>query len=238
MEFPFERDTESGYWTFDSAKKHYAVRMMQDTKTGEYYLERTGSSDETKAVTYAGRPFFFPFNQGRGLYGKRKSSVFGCESGLYVWCKSRSAVFFVREQNNYCKKDENGKDVEKDCIFTFSGDDDVWIFVEGTDGKEHLVLDIGGSHGAVSGAIDFTTGNVAVSGKWNYLNGDTTASAMSKDGFLTDVEKYGLSDAYVTENDQWIWHSTLEELGVESADNKFEPYKEYKIKSLLYGTRS
>ena len=230
VEFPFERDTESGYWTFDSAKKHYAVRMMQDTKTGEYYLERTGSSDETKAVTYAGRPFFFPFNQG-GDYTEKGKAPYSVANLDYMFGAKVEVPFSLSEnRTTTVKKDENGKDVEKDCIFTFSGDDDVWIFVEGTDGKEHLVLDIGGSHGAVSGAIDFTTGNVAVSGKWNYLNGDTTASAMSKDGFLTDVEKYGLSDAYVTENDQWIWHSTLEELGVESADNKFEPYKEYKIK--------
>ena len=230
VEFPFERDTESGYWTFDSAKKQYAVRMMQDTKTGEYYLERTGSSDETKAVTYAGRPFFFPFNQG-GDYTEKGNAPYSVANLDYMFGAKVEVPFSLSEnRTTTVKKDENGKDVETDCIFTFSGDDDVWIFVEGTDGKEHLVLDIGGSHGAVSGAIDFTTGNVAVSGKWNYLNGDTTASAMSKDGFLTDVEKYGLSDAYVTENDQWIWHATLEELGVESADNKFEPYKEYKIK--------
>ena len=230
VEFPFERDTESGYWTFDSAKKQYAVRMMQDTKTGEYYLERTGSSDETKAVTYAGRPFFFPFNQG-GDYTEKGKAPYSVANLDYMFGAKVEVPFSLSEnRTTTVKKDETGKDVETDCIFTFSGDDDVWIFVEGTDGKEHLVLDIGGSHGAVSGAIDFTTGNVAVSGKWNYLNGDTTASAMSKDGFLTDVEKYGLSDAYVTENDQWIWHATLEELGVESADNKFEPYKEYKIK--------
>ena len=208
--------------------------MMQDTKTGEYYLERTGSSDETKAVTYAGRPFFFPFNQG-GDYTEKGKAPYSVANLDYMFGAKVEVPFSLSEnRTTTVKKDENGKDVEKDCIFTFSGDDDVWIFVEGTDGKEHLVLDIGGSHGAVSGAIDFTTGNVAVSGKWNYLNGDTTASAMSKDGFLTDVEKYGLSDAYVTENDQWIWHSTLEELGVESADNKFEPYKD----CLLYTSPS
>jgi len=74
------------------------------------------------------------------------------------------------------KKGLNGSDI----IYSFNGDDDLWVFVDG-----QLVLDIGGGHGPINGNVNFTNGTwdvgnaVTVTG---YNTGaDSAASAKSGD---------------------------------------------------------
>lgn len=95
---------------------------------------------------------------------------------------------------------------DEDMVFDFTGDDDVWVFIDGV-----LVLDMGGVHGKRSGAINFKTGEVTVDSVASSVPGrpasidtigpvSTIADIFSKQGLTFDNSensKHSLSLFYV-----------------------------------------
>ncbi len=210
--FPFEM-SDSGYWTFDSSDANYALQMKKDSSSGKYFLEQTKNP-----VVYGTQNYFFPFNSA-GTHGYNSVQKLDYMFGSVI-----EVPFALTDDRKTIKSDGS----ESNTVFTFSGDDDVWIFLEGPDGVQHLVLDIGGSHGAVSGAIDFTSGLVATSGNWSALGSNSgTATAMGKDDFIRMAESGGVQ-SIINQYSSYIWSSSLKDMGIDV--NNYQSYKEYKIK--------
>lgn len=89
----------------------------------------------------------------------------------------------------YMPKD--GRVNNKDMMFDFTGDDDVWVFIDGV-----LVLDLGGIHQALDGSINFATGKITYDKPQSNGNSPgnspaaTIAEAFSKAGETWDSTPY------------------------------------------------
>lgn len=92
-------------------------------------------------------------------------------------------VDFTQPENGKLNMGSNGK---QPMVFQFSGDDDVWVFID-----DVLVLDLGGVHSELYGTIDFSTGKVITGQSWR------TGGLPDNPGSLQYDEKTTLYDLFV-----------------------------------------
>ena len=92
-------------------------------------------------------------------------------------------VDFTQPENGKLNMGSNGK---QPMVFQFSGDDDVWVFID-----DVLVLDLGGVHSELYGTIDFSTGQIITGQSWR------TGGLPDNPGSLPNDEETTLYDMFV-----------------------------------------
>ncbi len=101
---------------------------------------------------YSGIPHFrYDSKYNSGDY----NSVNNVQTDYAYGMRTEIKFYLPNDPGSGGNKDLYGNDMQ----FQFSGDDDLWVLIDGV-----LVLDIGGIHGAENGVIDFSTGQVTVQG--------------------------------------------------------------------------
>lgn len=92
--------------------------------------------------------------------------------------------FIQGKDGNLVHVDSEGNVTTTPMIFEFSGDDDVWVFID-----DVLVLDLGGTHGTVTGSIDFSTGIIEQYLDWvGSSNNENTTSGNDATSFPTTLK--------------------------------------------------
>ena len=156
VKFPFTKkenlfndDTGVDYWYFDS--KDTTLYLKQDSEQNsdsKYFLKKSTDRGRSENVNASSGPQghygYFPFNEtATGGVASTYNYGFGTKLQMDFTLTDDGMV----ETN---KIGEDNKKVKTNIKFFFSGDDDVWVFIDGK-----LALDVGGAHGKVSGLLEF-----------------------------------------------------------------------------------
>lgn len=151
---PDDNDPESKaeYWYYDSSKS--SLYLKQNQTDGKYYLESPKGGDGNPTTDSKSQNISSP-NNTNGTYGffpfNQTVSTVGASQYNYGFGAKLQFDFTLTEDGKVVVgKDISGRNIEVPIKFFFSGDDDVWVYIDG-----ELMLDVGGAHGKASGLLEF-----------------------------------------------------------------------------------
>ena len=146
----FQKDADGKYY-YDS-NVNYAYYDPSQGNSGNFQLSDTFPEEGSDWGVG-----FFPFNEWNGSkncihWNGYCPATSGNNNGRYYY----NHHFGMTLEGTF-QLTPDGKLNDKDLVFNFSGDDDLWVYID-----DVLVLDIGGIHNPVGGSINFRTGAVKV----------------------------------------------------------------------------
>lgn len=167
----FGEDQGVDYWCFDSKDTTlYLKQNSEQNSDSKYFLQsaknRASSMNVNASSGSQGHYGYFPFNE-TATSGVASTYNYGFGTKLQM-------DFTLTDDGKVETKNADGTKGRTSIKFFFSGDDDVWVFIDG-----QLALDVGGAHGKVSGLLEF--------GKADEKNNSVTA-------YVSRVKTGGTSD--------------------------------------------
>lgn len=160
-----------GYYGFDADSQNATYNT--NTKSSQFTLSNRTCTNKSDT------PCFAPFGN-------------DTDDNKYSFGMNLGADFYMPK---------DGKVNNQDMVFDFTGDDDVWVFIDGV-----LVLDLGGIHQALGGRINFATGGITYDKTQSYGNrpAATITEAFANAGKTWDstpYENHHLSFFYLERGD-------------------------------------
>lgn len=142
------KESVAQYWYYDSNETPLYLKKDK-SEGGGYYLdgnmtpkEKERSKNLTTKSQWTNTYGFFPFNQNEGDYVNQYNYGYGA--------KLQFDFTLTEDGQIVVGHDKNGKEQTVPIKFFFSGDDDVWVFID-----DQLVLDVGGARAKAEGLLEF-----------------------------------------------------------------------------------
>lgn len=172
---PFEY--ENGMYTFDSSIMNARFNGTPSSNTDLTYYD--GPQSNGTEYGDGSKTLWLPFNNKQVMNGESE-----CD---YHFGMNATIPFTMTPDG---KMTVSG-DQEEDIVFSFSGDDDVWIFIDG-----QLVLDLGGIHNRVDATLNFAKNTWELTKNTEYntssgdaenIDGSSTSGAIFNSGYVRGI---------------------------------------------------